>query len=50
MLDVTDRDAVLLTAAAASPMRSCTLRRWTAVDACESDPDRAYAVNALGVR
>jgi len=23
---------------------------WTAVDACESDPDRAYLVNALGTR
>jgi dTDP-4-dehydrorhamnose reductase len=23
---------------------------WTAVDACESDPDRAYGVNALGTR
>jgi len=23
---------------------------WTAVDDCESDPDRAYAVNALGCR
>ena len=23
---------------------------WTAVDACEGDPDRAFAVNALGTR
>ena len=23
---------------------------WTAVDACESDPGRAFAVNALGTR
>ena len=23
---------------------------WTAVDACEADPDRAFAVNALGTR
>src|SRR6266702_327575 len=23
---------------------------WTAVDACEGDPDRAMAVNALGTR
>ena len=26
------------------------LRAWTAVDACESDPDRAFLVNATGVR
>ena len=40
----------MLTAAAANPDVIVNCGAWTAVDACESDPDRAYAVNAMGVR
>jgi dTDP-4-dehydrorhamnose reductase len=49
-LDVTDRDAVLQACAAAAPDVVVHAAAWTAVDACESDPDRAQAVNALGTR
>ena len=50
VLDLADRDSVMLTAAAANPDVIVNCGAWTAVDACESDPDRAYAVNAMGVR
>ena len=40
----------MLAAAAANPDVIVNCGAWTAVDACESDPDRAYAVNAMGVR
>jgi dTDP-4-dehydrorhamnose reductase len=49
-LDVTDRDAVLKTVDAAHPDTIIHTAAWTAVDACESDPERAHAVNALGTR
>lgn len=49
-LDVTDRDATLGTVAAHAPDVIVHCAAWTAVDACESDPDRAFAVNALGTR
>ena len=43
-LDVADRDAVLGAITAHPPRRrSCNAAAWTAVDACESDPDRAFA-------
>lgn len=49
-LDVTDRDAVLGTITTLRPDVVVHCAAWTAVDACEGDPDRALAVNALAVR
>ena len=49
-LDVTDRDAVMQAVTATRPQAIVNCAAWTAVDACESDPDRAYAANALAVR
>ena len=49
-LDVADRDAVLQAVAAVAPDAVVHAAAWTAVDACEGDPDRAFQVNALGTR
>ena len=49
-LDVTDRDRVLQVMAAAVPDAVVHAGAWTNVDGCETDPDRAYASNALGTR
>jgi dTDP-4-dehydrorhamnose reductase len=49
-LDVADRAAVLAVVAELQPDAIVHSAAWTAVDACESDPDRAFAVNALGTR
>jgi dTDP-4-dehydrorhamnose reductase len=49
-LDVSDRDAVLQIVVAAAPDTVIHAGAWTNVDGCETDPDRAYAVNALGTR
>jgi len=49
-LDVADREAVLGAIGAARPDAVVHCAAWTAVDACESDSDRAFAVNALGTR
>lgn len=49
-LDVGDRDAVLGAITSFRPDAVVHCAAWTAVDACESDPDRAYRVNALGTR
>lgn len=49
-LDVADRDAVLGAVAGLRPDLIVHAAAWTAVDACEADPDRAFAVNALGCR
>ena len=49
-LDVSDRDAVLQGVAAAAPDTVVHAGAWTNVDGCETDPDTAYAVNALGTR
>jgi dTDP-4-dehydrorhamnose reductase len=49
-LDVADRESVLAAVTTARPDAIVHSAAWTAVDACEGDPDRAYAVNALGTR
>jgi dTDP-4-dehydrorhamnose reductase len=49
-LDVSDRDAVLGAITSLRPDAVVHCAAWTAVDACEGDPGRAFAVNALGVR
>ncbi|MDA8291993.1 MAG: dTDP-4-dehydrorhamnose reductase [Actinomycetota bacterium] len=49
-LDVSDRDAVLAAVTSLEPDVVVHPAAWTAVDACEGDPDRAFAVNALGTR
>jgi dTDP-4-dehydrorhamnose reductase len=49
-LDVTDRGAVLGIVTTHRPDAIIHAGAWTAVDACEHDIDRAFAVNALGTR
>jgi dTDP-4-dehydrorhamnose reductase len=49
-LDVTDRDAVLGTVTTWRPDAVVHCAAWTAVDACEGDPRRAFTANALAVR
>jgi dTDP-4-dehydrorhamnose reductase len=49
-LDVGDRDAVYQVITGVEPDVVLHAAAWTAVDACESDPDRAWRVNALGAR
>jgi dTDP-4-dehydrorhamnose reductase len=49
-LDVSDREAVLQTVVAAGPDTVIHAGAWTNVDGCETEPDRAYTVNALGTR
>jgi dTDP-4-dehydrorhamnose reductase len=49
-LDVGDRDTVMQAITTASPDAVVHCAAWTAVDACEGDPDRAFRVNALGTR
>jgi dTDP-4-dehydrorhamnose reductase len=49
-LDVSSRDQVLGLITATQPDAVVHPAAWTAVDACESDPDRAFAVNMLGTR
>jgi dTDP-4-dehydrorhamnose reductase len=49
-LDVADRGAVMVAVEGVRPHVVVHAAAWTAVDACESDPDRAFAVNALGTR
>jgi len=50
MLDVSDRDRVLQVLVAAAPDAIIHAGAWTDVDGCETEPDRAYAVNAMGTR
>lgn len=49
-LPVDERALVLETLDALRPDVVVHAAAWTAVDACEGDPDRAYRVNALGTR
>ena len=49
-LDLEDRDSILGTITSAEPDVIVHAGAWTAVDACESDPDKAFRTNALGTR
>ena len=49
-LDVTDRDAVLGAVLSVRPDVVFHAAAWTAVDDCEGDPERAFAVNAAACR
>ncbi|MGI9029712.1 MAG: dTDP-4-dehydrorhamnose reductase [Ilumatobacteraceae bacterium] len=49
-LDVTDRDAVLAALTTVRPHAVVNAAAWTAVDACEHDPERAWRSNAVAVR
>jgi dTDP-4-dehydrorhamnose reductase len=50
MLDVTDREHVVQAIGRVGPDAVVHAAAWTDVDGCEADPDRAFAVNALGTR
>ena len=50
VLDISDRDAVLAAIGTVEPDVVIHPAAWTAVDACELDPDRAYRINSLGTR
>ena len=49
-LDISRRDEVLGAVGSVRPHAVVNCGAYTAVDACESDPDRAYQANALAVR
>jgi dTDP-4-dehydrorhamnose reductase len=49
-LDLADRDSVLGAITSVAPDVVVNAAAWTAVDACEHDPDKAWQVNALGPR
>jgi dTDP-4-dehydrorhamnose reductase len=50
VLDITDRDGLLAAIGTVQPEVIIHPAAWTAVDACEADPDRAYLINSLGTR
>jgi dTDP-4-dehydrorhamnose reductase len=47
-LDLTDRDAVYQAITGTQPDAVIHAGAWTAVDACEGDPERAFLTNAMG--
>ena len=49
-LDVSEREQVLQAVTTVEPDAIVHAGAWTAVDECESDPERAFRVNALGSR
>ncbi len=49
-LDIADRDSVHGAISSVRPEVVVNCGAWTAVDACEGDPDRAMASNGLAVR
>ena len=49
-LDVSDRDAVLGAITSIAPDAVVNCAAWTAVDACEGDPELALAMNGTAVR
>src|SRR5262249_12971470 len=49
-LDVADRDAVLQAITSVAPDVIIHAGAWTAVDACEGDPERAFRVKRPGTR
>ena len=49
-LDITDRDTVMTAFSTYEPALVLHLAAFTAVDACETERDRAWSVNALGTR
>ena len=48
-LDITDRDAVRAAIIGISPEVVVNCAAWTAVDACEGDPERAHLINGAAV-
>ncbi|MCL4421977.1 MAG: dTDP-4-dehydrorhamnose reductase [Actinobacteria bacterium] len=49
-LDVSDRDMVMTAVNGLRPDVIVHAAAWTAVDGCETDPERAFKVNSLGTR
>ena len=49
-VDLAERSSVLAAITGWRPKLIVNAGAWTAVDACEADPDRAMRVNALGAR
>lgn len=49
-LDVGDRSQVLAAVTSITPTAIINVAAWTAVDACEGDPERAFRNNSLAVR
>jgi dTDP-4-dehydrorhamnose reductase len=50
VLDIGDRDAVLQAITSLQPHTVIHAAAWTSVDGCETEPERAFRVNAIGTR